>query len=392
MYEHFTMFYLRKMKISSLIFQISHRRLAAQLCGFFVQIEKSSFEQRLTVLKPLLLLQFGLDNSPGRFVKLNKPAKSKDTEEHQRIKDHHLFQVLQLLLKISSQCPKFLQDKELIDNLANHSQTLLGYPHDWVRLGAAQFLGFVLSATDIERLAKLLVDNESDEDGGYLFREPRMSVKSLTLDLCDQLQPGDSMKSDLAEQVIKNLVFIARVLQHVPVEHEDKTINLLWLAKRMRKIVNTEIVENASTTVLRKEVFKWIAGIGTVLDVQIVVKVLPHILAPLVRELVTTEEKNTELRRLSKEVANLLKQKVGLQLYTETLQKLQQNLSVKRAERKRTRTQLAVTDPEIFAKRKIKRHEKKKESKKRKINALKGQKRNFKRRKLVDLEDNSDVI
>lgn len=371
---------------------ISHRRLAAQLCGFLVQVEKASFKSRLKVLNPLLLKQFGLDNNQGRFVKLHREKEEKDTEEHQRVKDHHLFQVYQLLLKISAQCPSFLKEKELITDLAIHTQTLLGYPHDWVRLGAVQFLGFVFSNVDVERLGELLIANETDESGGYLFSDPRYSVKSLTLDLCDQLQPGDNTNADLAEQVIKNLVFIARVLQHVPFNEKEKSVNLLWLAKRMRKIVNTEIVEGVNSTVLRKEVFKWIAAVGTVLDVDIVIKVLPHILAPLVREMLTTDEKNAQLRQLGKEVAKLLKQKVGFDVYTDTLSKLQQNLSVKRAERKRTRTQLAVTDPEMFAKKKIKRNEKKRELKKRKISALKGEKRVFKRRKLVDLGDNSEVM
>ncbi|KAJ8935872.1 hypothetical protein NQ318_019456 [Aromia moschata] len=303
---------------------VSHRRLAAQLCGIFVSVEKSNFEARLKPLTPLIMKQFGLDNYPGKFVKLNKEKEHKDTEEHQRLSD-------------------------------------------------------------------LLVSNKS-LDNGYLYSDPPNALKSLTLDLCDQLQ--DSVKNDLAEQVIKNLVFVARVLQKVPVKDEsnESKLNLLWLAKLMRRIVNKEVVENSSNTILRTEVFKWIAGVGTALEVDSILPVLHHMLAPLVREMITVEEKNAPLRQLAKEVANLLKKKVGVEEYTKTLSKLQQTLSVKRAERKRARTQLAVTDPEMFAKKKIKRHERKKEAKKRKMSELKGTKKNFKRRKVVDLEDNSEII
>ncbi|KAJ8971910.1 hypothetical protein NQ314_000481 [Rhamnusium bicolor] len=315
-----------------------------------------------------------------------------NSEEHQRVKDHHLFQVLQLLLKVCAHCSTFLKQKENIESLAVHVQTLLAYPHDWVRLAAAQFLGFVLSAMDIECLSELLISNKSG-DNGYLCSDPVNAVKSLTLDLCDQLQTN-GIKSDLAEQVIKNLVFVARVLKKIPIKNNsnETKINLLWLTKRMRKVVNTEVVENSSSVVLRTEVFKWIAGVGTALDVDTILPVLHHLLAPLVREMITTDEKNAPLRQLSKEVANLLKKKVGMDKYTSTLSKLQQTLSVKRAERKRTRTQLAVTDPEMFAKKKIKRHEKKKESKKRKLAERKGTKRTFKKRKIVDLEDNSEIM
>lgn len=372
--------------------QINHRKLAAQLCGLFVSVEKSSFESRLKILQPIILKQFGLDNTPGKFVKVKKDEK-KDDDEQERVKDHHLFQVLQLLLKLCTNCPSFLNNRDLISDLAVHIQSLLSYPHEWIRLSSAQFLGYVLSTIDIELLAKLLQSQDSTESG-YLYSNPENWLKSLSLDLCAQLQPG-GIKSDLAEQVVKNLIFVARVLQHIPIQiSKDNTskLNLLWLTKRIRKIVNSEIVENNSSTILRNEVFKWIAGVVTALDVEKISPVLHHLLGPLVREMITTDEKNAALRQLAKEVSNIIKKKLGMEKYTKTLSKLEETISVKRAERKRARTQLAVTDPEMYAKKKIKRQIKKKESKKRKIDELKGTKRNFKKRKLIDLEDNTEVM
>ncbi|CAG9813428.1 unnamed protein product [Phaedon cochleariae] len=371
---------------------ISHCRLGAQLCSIFVTVEKTDFENRLPRLEPLVLKQFGLDNTPGKLVKVQKADNRQDPEEYQRIKDHHLFQVLQLVLKICMHCPTFLKHKDVVENLAVHVQTLLNYPHDWVRLAAAQFIGYVLSTIDIDHLSKLLTSDQQN-GGGYLYNDPVNAVKSLTLDLCDQLQPN-GVKSELAEQVIKNLIFVAKVLQDIPLKtaEGENQLNILWLAKRMRKIVNTEIVEDASSTTLRTEVFKWIAGVGTALEIKNILPIIHHLLAPLVREMTSTEEKNAPLRQLAKEVSNLFKNKLGIEKYTSILSKQQQTLSVKRAERKRARTQLAVTDPESFAKKKIKRHEKKKESKKRKITQLKGTKRNFKKRKTVDLEDSSEIF
>lgn len=358
-------------------------------------VEKSSFETRFSTLMPMILYQFGIGNQfhkPGRFVLLKQENEEEDDAKH-RIKDHHIFQVLQMLLKICAQCPSFLKCTEDIQQLSEYIQTLLGYPHEWVRLGAAQFLGFVLSSLDVDMLANLLITNQTD-NVGYLYSDPFNGIKSLTLDLCAQLQPG-SIKSELAEQVIKNLVFIARVLQKVPSSNDNETtkkIDLLWLTKRLRKIVNMEVVEAPSSTILRTEVFKWIAGVGTALDVEKVISVLPNLLAPLVREMITTEESNAPLRQLSKQVGNLLKKRVGIELYTKTLNESQQRLSVKRAERKRERTQLAVTNPEMFAKKKIKLHEKKKEAKKRKIGQKKGKVHKAKKRKVVDLDDNSEVM
>lgn len=135
---------------------------------------------------------------------------------------------------------------------------------------------------------------------------------------------------------------------------------------------------------------KFSTGVATILDKSKIQTVLHHLLAPLVREMLTTDESNAPLRQLANQVAKMLKKRVERETYTAMLNKLQQQLAVRRAERKRTKRQLAVTDPEVYAKKKIKRHEKKKETKKRKMEEMKGKKRGVKRRKIVDLE--SDEI
>lgn len=99
-----------------------HRALAAQLCGIFVTVEKDAFESRLKELLPSLLKQFhaNIDDNeePGRFVKLRTNEEMAELEmlpsikDPERMKDHHMFQVLQLLLKISANCTAFLKNDE----------------------------------------------------------------------------------------------------------------------------------------------------------------------------------------------------------------------------------------------------------------------------------------
>ena len=122
--------------------KISHRRLAAQLLGFFVSVEKTAFEGRLPKLLPLILKQFALNDE------------EKD-EESERVKDHLFFQLLQMLLKICTHCTSFFKIKE-VDALNRQVQALLSYPHEWVRLAAAQYLGFVFAATDVDALGVAL--------------------------------------------------------------------------------------------------------------------------------------------------------------------------------------------------------------------------------------------
>lgn len=298
-----------------------------------------------------------------------------DLKSSEKIKDHQLFHLLQLLLKIFSHCPTILNYIDDVEEISKSVQLLLSYPHDWVRLSAAQFLGFVLSSVDICKLQNLLLNNTCSK--GYLLTNPIGDITSLSLDLCSQLQSND-IKNELAEQVVKNLVFIARALENV---NDTKSVNLLWLARRMRKIVNFEIVETPTSITLRTVVFKWIAGVVTVIDIKNLLNILHHLLAPVVREMVT-EENYVSIKHLSKEISNLIKKKIGVEKYTEVLSRLEQKLLTKRTERKRLRNQLAVTDPEAFARKKIKLNEKKKQTKKRKINERKASVKKFKRKKV----------
>lgn len=97
--------------------KIRHRTLAAQLCGIFVAVETNEFVPRLSVVLPLLLRQFHVDSSidvqAGRCVKLGDA----NSNEPETLKDHHLFQVFQLLLKISAHCPAFLTNRKYKDSL-----------------------------------------------------------------------------------------------------------------------------------------------------------------------------------------------------------------------------------------------------------------------------------
>lgn len=177
---------------------------------------------------PLIHRQFGLEDTvhmPGKFVLLRQETEENHDMEKELVRDHHLFQVLQMLEKLCGFCPSFLKQTEEIEKLATHVQTLLAHPHEWVRLSAAEFLGFVLSSMDVDHLVELLLENRSDEVG-YLCSNPTEAIRSLTLDLCGQLQP-EGAKAALAQQVIKNLVFIARVLQKIPLDSSkgDGTIN-----------------------------------------------------------------------------------------------------------------------------------------------------------------------
>lgn len=62
-------------------------------------------------------------------------------------------------------------------------------------------------------------------------------------------------------------------------------------------------------------------------------------MSPIVREISTIEEKNTSLRRLAKEAAAMIKKRLGNEEYIRLLSRIQQQLDIKKAERRKVRTQ-----------------------------------------------------
>jgi len=74
--------------------------------------------------------------------------------------------------------------------------------------------------------------------------------------------------------------------------------------------------------------------------------ILFSITSPLVREIATTEEANAGLRRLAKEVAGMIKKSIGNEEYVKLINKIQQKLDIKKAERKKVRAQ--QVNPLIF--------------------------------------------
>lgn len=266
--------------------QVSHRRLAAQLCGIFVVCEKETFQRRLSEVLPAVTAQFQSKsnedaNIPGQFVRApSKVIFSNDEEtikeerkyasESEKAKDHHVYQLLQFVLKICNHCPSWLSNSEFSDHvysLTEYTQSLLAHPHEWVRLSSAQILTHILGATDIESLAKAvkeesIADEEVElEDLGFFSVDTTQKLKSMILDHCAQLTPGIEVAQELLLQIVKNLVIFADVLKDLNEEDlgkqessdvgkKQKPISFLWLVKRMRKVVNVEVVQAPKSTVM----------------------------------------------------------------------------------------------------------------------------------------------
>lgn len=143
---------------------------------------------------------------------------------------------------------------------------------------------------------------------------------------------------------MKNLVYLARVLRHIPSDYavtldeeeqgeEDADegaekkkrqprLSLVWIARRMRKIVNLEIARAPKSGTLRSAVLKWTTAVILDMGAEEFTKnplLVHHMLAPVVREINVDNENNPHapvgLRRFAKEVSNMIKEQVCSNLF-----------------------------------------------------------------------------
>lgn len=98
-----------------------YRRLSVQLCGIFIKHEKNEFKRRIETLLPVVcthLIGNFDENQPGRFVRIQtKEALEETMDGGEVLKDHHLYQLLNMLVKLCAECPEVLTSDEFKDSL-----------------------------------------------------------------------------------------------------------------------------------------------------------------------------------------------------------------------------------------------------------------------------------
>lgn len=80
-------------------------------------------------------------------------------------------------------------------------QELLRDDHEWVRLGALQFLKKYLSSVDLKTIALLASKKVDKDEKRFLFSNARQNVKMLCLDIIDQIVPGHEILDEILNEV-----------------------------------------------------------------------------------------------------------------------------------------------------------------------------------------------
>ncbi|KAG8138018.1 hypothetical protein E2320_003952 [Naja naja] len=289
-----------------------HKRLAAQACGAFVEAEKIEFEKRLGTILPVVEREI----HPSNFEEVKE-----ETEE--KLADRLLFSFLTLL---------------------SH----LWYPHSWVWLTSAQIFGLLFASHKPEEL----VNKWSKRKTG------KKQMKTFALAFCHQLK-SKFLSYSLGEQVIKNLLFVSKVLYLLaPTPEDDKEIgeDVIWETEDQGDLGSEDEKETSAMEAKEKS------------SPASLLWVMKKLLVMATREAAYSPKDS--LKNLSQEIIELLKKLVGLEDFSLSFAFVQKQACQRRAKRKKQRALQAVANPEIAAKRKLKRHKNKTEAKKRKIEFL----------------------
>ncbi|XP_053097705.1 small subunit processome component 20 homolog [Pangasianodon hypophthalmus] len=407
--------------------KVALRRLGAQVCGLFVEAEGEQFGRRLDSLLPLVEREIHTAN----FEDIEE-------EENEKAADRLLFYHLVLITKLIKDCG-FLELHKPADTLSSiwgHIEAHLRYPHYWVWLTASQIFGLLFAAQKPEELLSLwhsernAPKNTQPVASSFLSTSLDKKMRELVLSFCHQLQ-SKFLDITAGEQVIKNLLFVAKVIylispesdleenekeevkdavekteeenqdgdeeqddeedeqQQQPIseeqdeeeEHQQKKIieeqednrppSLLWMIKKLTLLAKREAANTPKVPVKRTCVFKFLGAIAVDLGKERLGPYLTTIIAPLFRELDSTyADQDPTLKNLAQELIELLKKLVGLEKFSLAFAAVQKEATQRRASRKKLQALQAVANPDIAARKKIKKHQKKTEAKKRKTEFL----------------------
>ncbi|XP_027875747.1 small subunit processome component 20 homolog isoform X1 [Xiphophorus couchianus] len=378
------------------------RRVGAQVSGLFVEVEEEKFSSRLDNLLPLLEKEI----HPDAYEDI-------DEVEEEKGADRLLFSYLTLISKLNKHCGllELRKPRDTLLHIWGHVEAHLRHPHCWVWLTASQLFGQLFAAQPAEQLVAVWRGRKGDASShpaavDFITNNLDKKMRELALSFCSQLQ-SKFLDTASGEQVIKNLLFVGKVIylispeshitsledgknemengedgdhkeeqeveeeEEVDDEKDNRPPSLLWLMKKLSLMAKREAAYAPKVPLKRTCVFKFLGATAVDLGKERLGPYLTTIITPLYRELDSTyAEQDPTLKNLAQELIELVKKQVGLERFSLAFSAVQKEFSQRRAARKRHRAMQAVANPDIAAKKKLKKHKKKIEAKKRKIEIL----------------------
>ncbi|BGP21593.1 armadillo-type fold domain containing protein [Rhodotorula toruloides] len=310
------------------------------------------------------------------------------------------YQALQATAHVYKAFPDLVSpDAQTVRPLWRAVRSHLLYPHLWVRTSAARLLGSLYAASQ---------DALSRDDLPERHPLTTLNLFDAAQKACLQLK-SPLLDDSLAMQIVKNLFFAARCFAARDSrfadaheedgdedEHEDgdateeqqRADPLKWLFTRLSyqarqaHMLRPSVHDTDAGQWSRQpaSILRWFAAMISSLDAAALQRFLMQMAVPIFRvseDTVLNDPQMVELQTLSREVQELLQQKIGTTAYAQVHNQIRQRAAARRNERKQATALKAINDPAEDAKRKAKRAEQKKTQKKRKAAAMASQKERY---------------
>lgn len=277
-----------------------------------------------------------------------------------------LYSSLQLLTKIVDVHPNRAFSSEYQAMWTLVENTLL-YPHTWVRAVASRLMGKLYAQ----------VGDENSMAANISVVQPE-SMQTTAFKFVRQLG-ASGLNDDDGLQLVKNLVFISRKWEDNKILFQDpktdqaedsgsesdgdedgaapeqQKMALDWLVQKVSSVLrNEKRAEERKAS--KQSAIQFLAGV-----IQLVskdrLKDLSYTLIMAFYPLQTSEEeKHAEFKDLCSEALKMLEDKLGTSDFLNDYAKVREAIQARRVQRKTKRSIMAVTDPELHAKRKLKKH------------------------------------
>ena len=212
---------------------MSHKRLAVQLCGIFAAAESSKFDFRFKELVPELVKLLDIQHS----------------DDEDRDSDLLLIQTNYAIIKMAQHCPSGLQNPDIADSTDDMWDKIiyhLMHPHLWIRALSARLTGSMLGWHKADELASYIIEPPDSARRTYLT-SPKVAERLINLatQSINQLK-SEELDQQLADQIIKNLVFVGKIANRLPFRDDDedkknRPPSIPWLTKKLRNEVNAEV-------------------------------------------------------------------------------------------------------------------------------------------------------
>ncbi|CAI2171430.1 13286_t:CDS:10 [Funneliformis geosporum] len=407
------------------------QRMAVQVYGLVIEAFGDKFKKHIFEL--LDILEKALNICRQVLEQLEEIAKEDDSITIDSADWELGYYALNTFTKLVKTFPSVIYSNKS-KNIWELIENNLLFPHSWVRLSTCRLFGLYFSNINPETKIISVTDERNDN-------LTKMTLRTLANKFCIQLR-SEYLGSELATQIVKNLFFIGKSLYCLNTDEEKNTFvdenehfgdkdaenddddqdqdeyqetnddnkdaesenitaqpnetiikakpSLFWLFKKLSYQARLAPIKKDGNDLQRTSIYQWMAAMTTFMPPSDLTPYLMLIIGPIYRFVNDETIKGNEidnLKQFGKEILDLIQKRVGTTQFHITYNKIKQQVSKVRRDRKHKKAIMALVDPESAAKRKLQRNEMKRQSRKRKSAEFAIQKLRYgvtKKRRILD--------